>query len=89
MLPPEGGQIDVDEINRIDMGPDGKPDEVDSDSSKPAAQPSVIYVCGLVSLLGKRFRQYWKMSIHWLTTVRNLFLEPFTPDTKRLIWSGQ
>ncbi len=87
--PVEEDQIDVDEINRIDLSLEGKPDEVESNSSKPAAQPSMFYVCGLVSLLGKRVRQYWKMGIHWLTTVRNLLLEPFTPDTKRLIWSKQ
>jgi hypothetical protein len=82
-------EINIDEINRIDMSQDGNPDEVESDSSKPAVQPSMFYVCGLVSLLGNRVRQYWKMGIHWLTTVRNLLLEPFTPDTKRLIWSKQ
>jgi hypothetical protein len=82
-------EINIDEINRIDMSQDGNPDEVESDSSKPAVQPSMFYVCGLVSLLGNRVRQYWKMGIHWLTTVRNLLLEPCTPDTKRLIWSKQ
>jgi len=82
-------EIDIDEINRIDLSHDGNPDEVESDSSKPAAQPSMFYVCGLVSLLGKRVQQYWKMGIHWLTTVRNLLLEPFTLDTKRLIWRKQ
>ena len=82
-------EIDIDEINRIDLSHDGNPDEVESDSSKPAAQPSMLYVCGLVSFLGKRVQQYWKMGMHWLTTVRNLLLEPFTLDTKRLIWRKQ
>ncbi len=82
-------EMDVEEINRIDMSHDGKPDEGESESAKPASQPSMFYVCGLVSLLGERVRQYWKMGIHWLTAVRNLLLEPFTPDTKRLIWSKQ
>ena len=82
-------EIDVEEINRLDMRHAGKPDEVESDAPKPASQPSMFYVCGLVPLLGERVRQYWKMGIHWLTTVRNLLLEPFTPDTKRLIWSKQ
>jgi len=77
------------EINRIARSYDGKLDEAKFASSAPAAQASMFYVCGLVSLLGKRVRQYWKMGIHWLTTVRNLLLEPFTPDIKRLIGSKQ
>lgn len=85
----EGVEIDVEEINWLDMSHAGKPDEVESESPKLASQTSMFYVCGLVSLLGERVRQYWKMGIHWLTTVRNLLLEPFTPDTKRLIWSKQ
>jgi hypothetical protein len=82
-------EIDIEEISRIDISHDGTPDEVESEPSTPAAQPSMFYVCGLVSLLGNRVRQYWKMGIHWLTTVRNLLLEPFTPGIKRLIWSKQ
>lgn len=39
------------------------------------------YVCGLVTLLGKGLQKYWKMSLHWLTTVKNLLLEPFTEKT--------
>ena len=82
-------EMDLDEINRIDRSPDEKPDEVESEPSTLVAQPSMFYVCGLASLLGNRVRQYWKMGIHWLTTVRNLLLEPITPDIKRLIWSKQ
>ena len=47
------------------------------------------YVCGLVSLLGKRLQRYWKIGIHWLTTVRNLLLEPFTPEISGIIWAKQ
>jgi len=46
-------------------------------------------VCGLVSLLGKRLKKYWKIGIHWLTTVRNLLLEPFTPEISGIICSKQ
>lgn len=47
------------------------------------------YVCGLVSLLGKRLQRYWKIGIHWLTTVRNLLFEPFTPEISGIIWAKQ
>ena len=46
-------------------------------------------VCGLVSLLGKRLQMYWKIGIHWLTRVRNLLLEPFTPEISGIIWAKQ
>lgn len=64
-------------------------DEMESESSKKTPSPSMFYVCGLVSLLGDRVRQYWKMGIHWLTTVRNSLLRPFTPEISKLIWSMQ
>jgi hypothetical protein len=64
-------------------------DETDSESPKKTPSSSMFYVCGLVSLLGDRVRQYWKMGIHWLTTVRNSLLLPFTPEISRLIWSTQ
>jgi hypothetical protein len=46
-------------------------------------------VCGLVSLLGKRLQRYWKIGIHWLTRVRNLLLEPFTPEISGIIGTEQ
>lgn len=85
----ESSGTHVEEINQADMSPNRKPDEAECESSKLASQTSMFYVCGLVSLLGERVRHYWKMGIHWLTTVRNLLLEPFTPDTRRLIGSKQ
>ena len=45
------------------------------------------YKRGLVSVLGERLQKYWKIGIHWLTTVRNLLLEPLTADIRQLIWS--
>lgn len=47
--------------------------------SNPKAERQ--YVCGLVSLLGEGLQKYWKIGIHWLTTVRNCLLEPFTLTT--------
>jgi len=46
-------------------------------------------VCGLVSLLGKRLQKYWKIGIHWLTTVRNLLFEPFTPEIVKFVCRKQ
>lgn len=34
------------------------------------------YVCGLVSLLGERLRDYWKLGLHWLISVRNSLVRP-------------
>jgi hypothetical protein len=34
------------------------------------------YVCGLVSMLGERLRNYWKLGLHWLIKVRNSLLRP-------------
>lgn len=64
-------------------------DEIESESSRQTPCGSMFYVCGLVSLLGDRVRHYWKMGIHWLTTVRNSLLKPFTPELSRRIWSMQ
>ena len=64
-------------------------DRAEAAPSRSLLQSSRLYGCGLVSLLGDRVRQYWKMGIHWLTTVRNLLLHPFTPDLARLIWTRQ
>ena len=55
----------------------------------PLPQAARFYSCGLVSVLGDRVRQYWKMGIHWWTTVRNSLLQPFTPDLARFIWAKQ
>ena len=45
--------------------------------------------CGVVSLLGARLKRYWKIGIHWLTTVRNLLLQPLTPAIIRMICSAK
>jgi hypothetical protein len=71
------------------LKPQGDKDKAASDSSLPIPHSSLFYGCGLVSVLGDRVRRYWKMGIHWLTTVRNSLLQPFTPDMARLIWTKQ
>ncbi|NJO03228.1 MAG: IS4 family transposase [Bacteroidia bacterium] len=35
------------------------------------------YVCGLVSLIGKDLKKFWKIGIHWLTALRNSLLKRF------------
>lgn len=56
----------------------------DNSSVTPPDTPD-YYSCGLVTLLGKRLKKYWKIGIHWLTTVRNLISEPFTPEILKII----
>jgi hypothetical protein len=80
---------EVESIVEVEPENHGQSAEMESESSKKTPSPSMFYVCGLVSLLGDRVRQYWKMGIHWLTTVRNSLLLPFTPEISRLIWSMQ
>ncbi len=64
-------------------------DKREEDASTKKSHSSMHYVCGIVTLLGERVQKYWKMGIHWLITVRNSLLKPFTPDLSRLIWSMQ
>jgi hypothetical protein len=80
------------ELEKADEGevsPDTANNEIESESSRQTLCGSMFYVCGLVSLLGNRVRQYWKMGVHWLATVRNSLLKPFTPELSRRIWSMQ
>ena len=35
-----------------------------------------LFVCGLVSMLGERLREYWKLGLHWLTSMRNSLAMP-------------
>jgi hypothetical protein len=81
--------VEVEKVDEVESGKNKQNDEMESESRKETPSPSIFYVCGLVSLLGDRVRQYWKMGIHWLTTVRNLLLLPFTPEVSRLIWGMQ
>ena len=81
--------VEAEKIDHVEMSHYEPDDEIESGSSKPIPSASMFYVCGLVSLLGERVRQYWKLGIHWLTTVRNSLVQPFTPDISRLIWTMQ
>ena len=81
--------VEVEKMDEVEPVKNEQNDEMESESRKETSSPSMFYICGLVSLLGDRVRAYWKMGIHWLTTVRNLLLLPFTPEVSRLIWSTQ
>ncbi|CAN2047296.1 transposase [Candidatus Magnetomoraceae bacterium gMMP-13] len=61
--------------------------EVNDELSYSPLQPKSDkhYKCGLVSLLGERLQKYWKIGIHWLTTIQNLLMEAFTPKILKLI----
>jgi hypothetical protein len=81
--------VEVEKMDEVEPVQTEQNDEMESESWKETPSPSLFYVCGLVSLLGDRVRRYWKMGIHWLTTVRNLLLLPFTPEVSKLIWGVQ
>jgi len=44
-----------------------------------------FYARGLVSILGEKLQLYWKISIHWLTAVKNLLLSIFDVNTAHII----
>lgn len=43
----------------------------------------------LVSFLGSRLKKFWKISIHWLTCIKNLLLHPMTDEHRDLIFYTQ
>lgn len=45
--------------------------------------------CSLVSFLGFKLKKMWKISIHWLTCVKNLLLRPMTDEHRDIILSLQ
>jgi hypothetical protein len=81
--------VEGEKMDEVEPVKNEQNEEIESESREETPSPSMFYICGLVSLLGDRVRAYWKMGIHWLTTVRNLLLLPFTPEVSRLIWSMQ
>ncbi len=81
--------VEEEKIGEVALENNEQDNDRESASSSPTPLTSMFYVCGLVSLLGDRVRQYWKMGIHWLTTVRNSLVQPFTPALARLIWTMQ
>jgi len=40
---------------------------------------------GLVTLLGERLKEFWKMSIHWIKCLQNLLFETITPNIRLII----
>jgi len=44
---------------------------------------------GIVTLLGEKLSQFWKMSIHWIRGIQNLLLKPLTPDIAAVINASQ
>jgi len=45
--------------------------------------------CGLVSVLGASLKKLWKISIHWLTCIKNLLFHPMTDEYRDTILSIQ
>ena len=43
----------------------------------------------LVSFLGSKLKKLWKISIHWLTCIKNLLLHPMTDEHRDIILSIQ
>jgi hypothetical protein len=40
---------------------------------------------GIVTLLGEKLSQLWKMSIHWIRGIQNLLFKPLNPDVAAVI----
>ena len=58
-----------------------RPNEVNNNVGPEGRQ----YVCGLVSMLGKRLQRYWKIGVHWLIAVKNYLAKPFTMSIAKAI----
>lgn len=43
----------------------------------------------LVAVLGSKLKKLWKISIHWLTGIKNLLLHPMTDEHREIILSTQ
>ncbi len=52
--------------------------------SREIELPERPYVQGLVTKLGKNLQRYWKIGLHWLTSIKNLLGTPFSVDIIRL-----
>ncbi len=51
--------------------------------SRKIKLPQRPYVQGLVTMLGKNLQRYWKIGLHWLTSIKNLLGTPFSVDIVR------
>ncbi len=77
--------LDNDQIPQP-LQPDERPDEHEPNTaSRCLPESRVPPACGVVSLLGGKLHRYWKIGIHWLTVLRNLLNQPFTPDVIRTL----
>ena len=54
------------------------------DHSSPSRTPPA---CGIVTLLGKSLHRFWKITLHWLTRVKNLLLAPFDREARAILAS--
>ena len=63
-------------------------DDEPQTAGRDLPQSRIPPACGVVSLFGARLKRYWKMGIHWLTTVRNNLFKPLTPVVIRLFCSN-
>lgn len=43
------------------------------------------YACGLVSMLGEKLKKFWKISLSWLTSIKNFLAEPFSKKIFRYL----
>jgi len=64
---------------------------VDPQLQKPSSphQHSRLPGHGLVSLLGAKLKLLWKISVHWLTCIKNLLFYPITDEHRDTILSTQ
>lgn len=77
--------LDNDQIPQP-LQPDERPDEHEPNTaSRCLPESRVPPACGVVSLLGGKLHRYWKIGIHWLTVLRNLLNQPFTPGVIRTL----
>ena len=55
----------------------GKAYTIDNPQNDVYANTGRKYVRGLVSMLGKGLRKYWKIGLHWLTVLKKSLSKPF------------
>ncbi len=63
---------------------DRAPEDLTDRVSRETKFPQRPYVCGLVTKLGKDLQRYWKIGLHWMTSIKNLLGTPFSVDIIRL-----
>jgi len=48
--------------------------------SKPKHHSRTPVSCGMVSILNKQLKNYWKLGIHWLAALKNSICKPYTNE---------